>query len=566
MEKNENRNGARMTLFRKWMILIHRYLGIALSLLFVIWFASGIVMIYAGGIPRLTPELRRERLQQLDLSGIRIAPSEAAERAELGRDPERVVLLTVMGRPAYRFPGAATVFADTGDLLDEIGETEAQSVASRFMNLPVEQLRYVRTLTRPDQWTLTERQWPLYKFAVSDAAGTELYVSAQLGEVSVITTRRGRMLAWIGTIPHWLYFAPLRLNQPLWYRIVVWAAGLGCVLAVIGLILGMTQFKWVRPVRRSSIPYSGWMRWHYVTGVVFGVFTLTWVFSGLLSMEPFAWTNARGLEVQRDVFTGGPLELAQFPRIDPRTWTSLLDGRVIKEMELVRIQDAPYYIVHQAPDEARNGKRPERLHQPYYVTGRAEPDRLLVAAGTLEIKREPFTVESLMTRLRSAVPDAPIVDSQLLTEYDSYYYSRGRQTPLPVLRVKFDDPAQTWFYIDPEMSQPLAQIPRLARVERWLYNGLHSLDFSFWYQKRPLWDIGMIVLSLGGLVSSGIGLFLGIKRLGRGTRTVRRTVRRAGALAPAGAVTDGSVETGVSGAKAPALRVAAANAPVQKST
>ena len=127
-----------------------------------------------------------------------------------------------------------------------------------------------------------------------------------------------------------------------------------------------------------------------------------------------------------------------------------------------------------------------------------------------------------MARLRTAVPDAQIADSQLLTEYDSYYYSRGRQTPLPVLRVKFDDPAQTWFYIDPEMSQLLSQVPRLARVERWLYNGLHSLDFSFWYQKRPLWDIGMILLSLGGLASSGIGLYLGVKRLRRGARTVRR--------------------------------------------
>jgi hypothetical protein len=333
------------------------------------------------------------------------------------------------------------------------------------------------------------------------------------------------------------------LNQPLWYRIVVWTAGLGCVLAVMGLILGITQFRWSRPIRRSSIPYSGWMRWHYVTGVVFGVFTLTWVFSGLLSMEPFAWTNARGLEVRSDLFTGGALDLTQFPKMDQARWTNLLDGRVIKEVELLKIQDEPYYVVRHAPAGALDVKRPERLHQPYYVTGRAEPDRLLVAAKTLEIRRDPFTVESLLARLRTAVHDAPIAESQLLTEYDSYYYSRGRQTPLPVLRVKFNDPAQTWFYIDPEMSQLLAQVPRMARVERWLYNGLHSLDFSFWYQKRPLWDIGMILLSLGGLASSGIGLYLGVRRLGRGARTVRRAGAWEG---------DGPVEAGVAAALAPA--------------
>ena len=41
-----------MKLFRKGLILTHRYLGIVLSLLAVMWFATGIVMMYAGGSPR----------------------------------------------------------------------------------------------------------------------------------------------------------------------------------------------------------------------------------------------------------------------------------------------------------------------------------------------------------------------------------------------------------------------------------------------------------------------------------------------------------------------------------
>ena len=66
---------------------------------------------------------------------------------------------------------------------------------------------------------------------------------------------------------------------------------------------------------------------------------------------------------------------------------------------------------------------------------------------------------------------------------------------------------------------------RLGRVERWLFNGLHSLDFGFWYDRRPLWDIGLIVLSLGGVASSGIGLWIGWGR-------VRRAIGR-GLPAPA---------------------------------
>lgn len=530
-----------MTFLRRWLILAHRYLGIALSLVFVVWFASGIVMMYAGGMPRLDAQLRLERLPALDPSRVRLAPSDAAEQATLGRSPDRVSLLTIMDRPAYRFPaggGSTTVFAETGEVLEEVDLEQARTIASRFMNLPAERIHYVRTLAEPDQWTLIQgRQMPQHKFRVDDEAGTELYVSPYTGEVSVHTTRRSRTLAWIGTIPHWFYFAPLRLNAELWTRAVVWTSGIGCVLAALGLILGVIQFKRSRPLRlSSSIPYSGWMRWHYVTGVIFGVFTLTWVYSGLLSMEPFEWTRRTGLEVRRDVFTGGPLDLSEFPAVDPAAWDRLLAGRAIKEMELLRIQDDPYYVVRLAPDEQAGVQRPERLHQPYTVTGLAEPDRLLVAAHSFEVRRESFSEESLIARLRTAIPDVPIVESQLLSEYDSYYYSRGRQTPLPVLRVKFDDPEKTWFYVDPQMSQLLARVHRLNRVERWLYSGLHNLDFSFWYNRRPLWDLSVILLSLGGLASSGIGLYMGIKRVRRRVKGVVRSQRSSDTIQP---VTEG---------------------------
>jgi hypothetical protein len=265
------------------------------------------------------------------------------------------------------------------------------------------------------------------------------------------------------------------------------------------------------------------MRWHYITGAVFGVFTLTFAFSGLLSMEPFAWTDIEAVEVDPEVFTGGPVDLSRFGPMEAAAWQRVMDGRSIKEIEFTRIQDRHYYIVrHDAEAEGRT-LPPERLHQPYTISGRAERDRLLIAADTLEVRREPFSIESLMARLTAALPDMRVSETQLLGEYDSYYYSRSRQTPLPVLRVKFADPAETWIYVDPEMSQVLASVHRLNRVERWFYNGLHSLSFPFLYDRRPLWDIVMIVLSLGGLATSVLGLTLGIKRLRPRRRVAPRT-------------------------------------------
>ncbi len=522
---------------RRILILGHRYLGMALSLMVMMWFATGITMMFAGGMPRLTPELRLDRLPPLDLSQVRLTPSDAASRAALGGSPARASLVTVMGRPAYRFSsgGSTTVFADTGDVLDRVSPSESRRIASRFVNVPEDRVQYVRTLTKVDQWTLVQgRQLPMHKLRIDDAGATEIYVEANTGEVAQLTTRRGRLLAWISTIPHWLYFTALRTNQPLWYRVVVWTSALACVLTVLGLALAVTQFRRTRPFRLpAAIPYAGWMRWHYVTGAVFGVFTLTFAFSGLVSMEPFAWTAATGVEVPRTAFSGGPLDLSRFGTIDPAAWGRAVDGRATKEIELLRIQDEPYYLVRHTGDVDRFAQR-ERLHQPYNIAGRADDTRILVSAASLEVRRDPFDVESLLARLKAAMPDVAIAESAMLADYDSYYYSRARLTPLPVLRVKLADPDETWVYIDPALSQVLAQVHRYSRVERWLYNGLHSMDFAFWY-RSPAWGVVMTLLCLGGLASSGMGLLLGVRRL---RRAAARTVGSAGAApAPAPAAT-----------------------------
>ena len=89
------------------------------------------------------------------------------------------------------------------------------------------------------------------------------------------------------------------------------------------------------------------------------------------------------------------------------------------------------------------------------------------------------------------------------------YYSREREAPLPVLRITFGDPQRSWLYLDPAIGRMVGRFTRLERVPRWISHGFHSLDFPFWYDRRPLWDVGVITLILGGTASSGIGLWLG---------------------------------------------------------
>jgi uncharacterized iron-regulated membrane protein len=502
-----------MVWFRKWLILTHRYLGILLSLMFVMWFVTGIGMIYSRGMPRMTPQVRLSRLTPLELSNVRLSPAAAAAQADLEQPGGRVTLLTVMGRPAYRFGNSTTVFADTGEIMTEISAADARTIAADFVKVHPDKIHDAEEMTEPDQWTITlTRQLPLYKFSVNDQARTDLYVSPQSAEVVQVTTRASRVLSWVSTIPHFLYFLPLRVTNGVWQKAVIWTSALACVLAVLGIVLGIVQFRRSRP----HIRYAGMMRWHYITGLIFGVLTLTWAFSGLLSMEPWAWTERDEIDRRtRQAFTTRPLDLERIPNVEPAIWARVLQGHPLKEIEFVQMFGEPYYIARTSPDERALVGWPDGGHQPYFVSRNPDTARFVIAANSFEVKQKPFDTETLVRRLKEANPDAPILESAVLTQYDAYYYSRDNQAPLPVVRVKFADRDKTWVYVDPAVAEVVGNVNRYNRVERWLYNGLHTLDLPFLYYNRPLWDVTVILLSLGGTAVSVIGLLMGMKRLRR---------------------------------------------------
>ncbi|NEV78517.1 PepSY domain-containing protein, partial [Rhodopseudomonas sp. BR0C11] len=104
---------------------------------------------------------------------------------------------------------------------------------------------------------------------------------------------------------------------------------------------------------------------------------------------------------------------------------------------------------------------------------------------------------------------------QRLERYDAYWYQHHRQRVLPVLRVGFDDPASTWFHLDPATGELLGRSDTSARSYRWLFNAPHSFDFPVLLAYRPAWDLVVIVLSLAGLVISVSGVVIGWRRLVR---------------------------------------------------
>ena len=166
--------------WRKALIYTHRWIGISLTIVFVVWFVSGIVMMYAR-MPALSAAERLARLPAINSAYIRTPPPAPGEG-----DITRLTIGTLEGRPVFRVSARGKtdlVFADTGDTLPPVDADQAIRIARAFLG-GVTGVRYDTRLTDADQWSFGIRgRMPVHRIAVDDAAGTRLYVTENGGEV-----------------------------------------------------------------------------------------------------------------------------------------------------------------------------------------------------------------------------------------------------------------------------------------------------------------------------------------------------------------------------------------------
>jgi hypothetical protein len=472
------------------LVFVHRWLGIAGGLLFLAWFASGIVMMYAR-MPELSAEELTRRAQPLALSAVHYSPAEAAVIA--GGQTSAVRLSMFRSRPVWRVGsdrsgrGSQTVFADSGQVLPALDETTAVDVIRELVPEHASSVRYDARLMDADQWTMGVRgQMPLHRVALGDGNDTYFYVAERSGDVVMRTTARERFWAYPGAVLHWLYFAPFRRQAALWTQSIIWLSTAGCVMCVSGLTWGVSV------IRRS--PYAGLMKWHHYSGLIFGVMSLAWVFSGLLSMGPWGPGSAPS-RAQRERVTGGALR--------------------VHNVTPDRFANAANALAHATGADKLKQIEMLQFRGELYLRGAA---RLVSISHPERGAIEQLPHDAVEQAARDAMPGVALEDMTWLQEYDNYYYARDGRLPLPVLRARFADPDRTWLYFDPRRGALVRKEERGSRIERWLYHGFHSLDFPFLYYRRPLWDVVMIALSIGGIVLSATTLLPGWRRLRRHAR------------------------------------------------
>lgn len=516
---------------KRWLYLVHRWLGIMACAFFAMWFISGVVMMYVG-YPKLTEAERLQHLPPLAADSAWLAPRQALDAAGIAGPLKELRFAVASGghavylavpqakgqapaprREAPRGSGAIVIDARTGERLAVVDERRALGSAAAYAG-PGVGLRYLGTVDE-DAFTHSrglDAHRPLHRVQLADADATLLYLSGRTGEVVRDAPRAERLWNYAGAWIHWLY--PLRGNafDRYWTDIVNWLSIIGIAVTLTGTAAGILRWRFARPYRSGSrSPYPGrMMRWHHMTGLLFALITLTWIFSGLMSMNPWRIFDNGAAPLRSEALQGGPLAISA-EDASPQALLGTAGGN-IRELRWVRVLGRTTVLAQGA------------VGRPSLLDSRTTQPR-------------PLDPQALQAAAAGLLP-APVARVEQLTAYDLYYYARephtmtgGNDKPLPVLRVVFDDTHATWVHLDPHTGAVLGRTDRSRRLSRWLFAMLHSWDWLPLLERRPLWDIALVTLSLGGAVLSLTGVVIGWRRLGLKLRAFRHPWPRASGIA-----------------------------------
>lgn len=505
-----------MYFITRLMYSIHRILGTLLCLLFLMWFISAFVMMYHR-FPRVKEKEKLEKQEELSASGdslpsidnviARLSQNEKVRKLTLNRNLGQTFFLIETNKREYNF---------TLNPSDTLSATEIEriyQIAAQWCPSPIVKIDTLYTL---DQWIPfceLKKEMPIYKIHFSDCDRSQFYLSSQDGEVLQYSNQSERFWAWIGAIPHWVYFKWLRQDIVLWKRTVVCLSALGCVMLIAGLWITVDVWKKTRSSRsRRFSPYrKKWYHWHYITGIIFGLFVFTFTFSGMMYIADIPeWIHKPALKTN-------PIRLLHAN--GPRPEHYALDyRRVIEEypqalqIEWSNFREHPYYTVRDRKTE-------------FYIDATDSIPR------PLKLSKDEIllSIECIYANDSTAINERKIpIQISKLEHFETYYRDmsnmyRGR-LQLPVWKVTVEDADQGVYYIHPETGI-IRYVDTSSRLKYWSYTALHRMRIPGLTSNATLRKTVLWILLIGGTSVSVTGVVLGMNYLRKKYNKTRKRLK-----------------------------------------
>lgn len=367
------------------------------------------------------------------------------------------------------------------------------------------------------QYKFVNRLLPVYKVEFEKDNGLEVFVDTETTRMATFNTNARKAFIWFFDVFHNWSFLDAIVSTNIRLAVMILLLSIIILSTVSGLVIyGILWGKFKKP--RSADDKVGILKkYHRQIGIWVSFVTLTFAFSG-------AYHAAKKFTPDdRNKFSYEPIFKIEELGVNP--FALKVDSSKVLNIGLSKIKDKAYYTVffkkeeEQTPEPAffdtQTGeelKDGNLLYAKYLANKFSNLSETAIAKEPKEGEQETMAdcCEPGADVANAQVNDKNLLKSEWLTKFDREYGFVNKR--LPVVKIAYDTPEKTTYYIETATGKLAAKIENADRREGYSFAILHKFLFMDWAGK-DVRDIVTMLSALGVLVVSlfGLALFLKVK-------------------------------------------------------
>lgn len=493
---------AHTTLYR-W----HRRMGLVVFVAIIAWALSGLSHPIMSRInPR--PVAMVPPVSAADIA--ELAPLSAALLANGITEFEQAQLLNIEDGSFYRVEhGDSTTYinARSGQRVALNDKTYAQQLARYYLGDETHKVVSVERVTAFDEeYLYINRFLPVYKVSFERPDNMRAYVEVSTGRLATLIDDRKAFVGWVFRQLHsWVF-----IENP-WVRTtamsVMLLAGMG--LSFVGLWIvwrgrSKNSDKELRVKRSSSV-------WHRRLGIGFGVFMLTFCFSGLYHLLNKPIVAQPELSAPRTLFNAQSLTL---------NWSDVAQkggSAYFHRGSLVEVDGLPYLRLALAAPKLAEKTQKSAMAEHHPNKPMQQGGRLIyIDAQTSQLcasceRQHALNLAAHYEGLAEGEPlDSPV---EKVTRFSSDYGFINKRMPVHAVHVGDDgtgDIAQRTVFVETATGALANRSSFSSKLEGWSFSYLHKWHF-FDPLSKTLRDILLISTTLAITILCVLGVWVSFK-------------------------------------------------------
>ncbi|WP_264553775.1 PepSY-associated TM helix domain-containing protein [Flavobacterium sp. N2038] len=506
----------------KW----HRVIGLVTIVPVIFWTFSGLMHPFMAHF--FKPEIAHDKIEQpvINKSQLHYSIQEVLQKNEISQFKNfRIVTFnnatyyqvkTILGELWY-FDTSTAKKLQNGD------QKYAEWLSRYFLDDQKSTVKNSEVVTEfTSQYKYVNRYLPVYKLSFDRPDAMQIYVETSSGKLATYNpTSRQAFIWFFDTFHNWSFIDAISNNS---IRIITMIF----LLSIIGfsalsgiLIYGLLwkQFKKTDNLQ----PKKGLRKYHRQIGIWVSLFTLTFAFSGAYHATT-KWTPyTLSQMVYEPTFVTKEIPTANNNLI--------LDWDRFQNMSIITLNDTTYYRCQLLEKETGRFKKPKSdskwnkkddpKSEVVYInatTNKITPNLDLEYAEFLAYYFTDGAPKASCCEMATSSEDdsqpslenVKLLESKVLTDFESREYGFVNKR-LPVIKLAYDTPEKTTYFIETSTSRLAAVINNADKVEGYSFAIFHKFLFMDWAGKN-IRDLTTVLAALSILIVSVLGFILFLKK------------------------------------------------------